>query len=335
MLILLLAAIIAVILVVTQATSSAFCWNSTATTVAGRVGVSDDAANRLDRPFGVALDSSNALYISDQTNNRVQKWLAGASTGTTVAGQASAVAGTTSDSLDAPSGVLLDSSGNIYVADTNNNRVQYWLQGASSGTTIVGVTGSAGSGNNELTNPYGIARDPSSGTLYIADQSNHRVMSYIAGASSGTVVAGGNGLGTANTQLKYPVGIYFDASSNSLIIANTGANNIVRWALGASSWTLIAGSINGTRGSNATLLNYPVGVTMDPMGNTYVADRNNHRIQLFLAGQSIGMTIAGVTNATGTSSTLLNNPYSMVFDAQLNLYVADTYNHRIQKFMHC
>ncbi|CAF1226061.1 unnamed protein product [Rotaria sordida] len=239
---------------------------------------------------------------------RVQKWLAGASTGTTVAGQGSGVAGMTSNSLDMPSGILLDSSGNIYVADTKNNRIQYWFQGASSGMTIAGITGSAGSGNNELTNPYGIARDPSSGTLYIADQSNHRVMSYIAGASSGTVVAGGSGLGTGITQLNYPVGVYFDASSNSLIIANTGANNIVRWVLGSSSWTLVAGSISGAGGSNATLLNYPVGVTMDSMGNIYVADRNNHRIQFFLAGQSIGTTIAGITNRGGNNSTLLYSP---------------------------
>ncbi|CAF0941675.1 unnamed protein product [Rotaria sordida] len=181
--------------------------------------MSGEAADRFDRPFSVVLDSSNTLYISDQNNNRVQKWLAGASTGTTVAGQASTVAGMDSNSLDNPSGVLLDSSGNIYVADTNNFRIQYWPQGASSGTTIAGIT---------------------------------------AGASSGTVAAGGNGLGTSNTQLKYPVGVYFDASSNSLIIANTGANNIVRWVLGASSWTLIAGSISGARGNNATFLNYPV-----------------------------------------------------------------------------
>ncbi|CAF3668854.1 unnamed protein product [Rotaria sordida] len=280
----------------TTTTTSLFCWNSTAITVAGITSSAGTAANQFDRPFAIALDSSNTLYISDQNNNRVQKWLAGASNGTTVAGEASGMQGIDSSSLYIPSGILLDSSGNIYVADTGNFRVQYWVQGASNGTTVAGIT---------------------------------------AGASSGTVAAGGNGLGTANTQLKYPVGVYFDASSNSLIIANTGANNVVRWVLGASSWTLIAGSMNGTKGSNATLLNYPVGVTMDSMGNIYVADRNNHRIQFFLAGQSTGITIAGVTNSSGDSAKLLYNPYSIILDAQLNLYVADTYNHRIQKFIHC
>ncbi|CAF1027050.1 unnamed protein product [Rotaria sordida] len=105
--------------------------------------MSGEAADRFDRPFSGVLDSSNTLYISDQNNNRVQKWLAGASTGTTVVGQASTVAGMDSNSLDNPSGVLLDSSGNIYVADTNNFRIQYWPQGASSGTTIAGITDEA------------------------------------------------------------------------------------------------------------------------------------------------------------------------------------------------
>ncbi|CAF3965807.1 unnamed protein product, partial [Rotaria sordida] len=197
------------------------------------------------------------------------------------------------------------------------------------------LTGIMGTGNNQLTNPFGMARDPSLGTLYIADQSNHRVMSFLAGASSGTVAAGDNGQGINNTQLNYPVGVYFDSSSNSLIIANTGANNIVRWMIGASSWTVVAGSIFGLSGNTTTLLNYPVGVILDFMGNVYVADRNNHRIQFFLAGQSTGTTIAGQTSISGNNPTLLNNPYSMVLDAQLNLYVADTYNHRVQKFMHC
>jgi len=195
------------------------------------------------------------------------------------------------------------------------------------------LTGSAGSGNNELINPYGIARDSSSGTLYIVDQSNHRVMRYLSGASSGTVVAGGNGQGTSNTQLFLPIDVYYDSPSNSLYIANAGGNNIVNWVIGATSWTLVAGSISGTSGSTDTLLNYPMSVTLDSMNNVYVADRDNHRIQLFLSGQSNGTTIAGETGRSGTNSTLLFNPCSIALDAQLNLYVADTYNHRVQKFM--
>ena len=193
-------------------------------------------------------------------------------------------------------------------------------------------SGSFGSANNQFNTAWGITRDPSSGTVYVSDCYNQRVMSYAAGATSGTVAAGGNGAGTNNTQLLTPAGLYFDSSTNSLLIANYGVNNIVRWVLGASSWTLVAGSSSGLSGNSSTLLNGPTAVTLDSMGNMYVTEYGNHRIQFFFAGQSNGTTIAGVTGITGTASNLLYRPYSVVLDSQLNLYVADTYNHRIQKF---
>ena len=68
------------------------------------------------------------------------------------------------------------------------------------------------------------------------------------------------------------------------------------------------------------------------MGNMYVADIENHRIQFFEAGRSTGRTVAGVTNVAGSSANLLNRPYTVRIDRQWNLYVTDTLNHRIQKF---
>ncbi|CAF4574798.1 unnamed protein product, partial [Rotaria sp. Silwood2] len=86
---------------------------------------------------------------------------------------------------------------------------------------------SAGTGNNEFYNPYSIVQDSSTKTLYIGNYNNHRMMSYTSDASLGSVVARGNGLGTNNTQLNNPVGLYFDSFTNSLLIANFMANNIV------------------------------------------------------------------------------------------------------------
>ena len=248
-------------------------------------------------------------------------------------------------------GIVLDTSNNMYFTDRANHRVMYWANAASSGTVIAGTTGrqrlearlelpiqrasllgTSGTALNLFNSPSGLVRVASTGTLYIADTQNNRIMSYLSGASAGTVVAGGNGAGTATNQLWLPYGFTLDSSSNSLIIVNYNAHNVVRWVLGASSWTLLAGSSTGVSGSTATLMSSPLSVVLDSSGNMYVSDTNNHRIQLFLSGQSNGTTIAGVTGSSGASPTQLTTPYWAILDSQLNLYVADTYNHRIQRF---
>lgn len=159
-------------------------------------------------------------------------------------------------------------------------------------------------------------------------------MQYLVNASSGTVVAGDNGPGTSNIQLFNPRGLYYCSLSNSLLIANSDAHNIVRWVLGASSWTLVAGSNSGSSGGTSLLLNAPRDLVLDSLGNMYVADESNQRIQLFLPGQLNGTTIVGVTGTMGSNSSLLHGPCSLAIDHQLNLYVADFYNQRVQNFMH-
>lgn len=194
--------------------------------------------------------------------------------------------------------------------------------------------GTSGTANNQLASPIGLARDASTGTLYISDAGNHRIMRYLSGASSGTVVAGGNGAGTGITQLNNPRGLHYDASTNSLLIANNLAHNIVRWVIGASSWTLVAGSSSGTVGSTSILLSYPTDVTLDSLGNMYVSDEGNQRIQFFLLGQSNGTTMFGVTGTSGSTSDLFNTPSSVAVDSQFNVYVTDYNNFRVQMFLH-
>ena len=192
--------------------------------------------------------------------------------------------------------------------------------------------GTQGNTTTQVDLPRGIAFDPNTNIFYVSDTNNNRIMSYTRNSTVGTLVAGGNGNGTSNIQLSSPRGLYYDSSTNSLVIANMAANNIVRWVIGASHWTLMAGSINGTPGSSSMTFNGPWDVTFDPMGNMYVADRFNDRVQFFQVGEKNGTTIAGVTNSPGTASTKFDEPISVVLDSQLNLYVADLWNDRIQKF---
>lgn len=184
---------------------------------------------------------------------------------------------------------------------------------------------------HELSSPRGLARNSVTGSLYIVDNGNHRVISYLSGVPS--LAAGGNGSGVLNTQLNSPTGLAFDLSSNSLYITNTGSHNIVRWRVNASSWTLVAGGSTGGIGSTPIMLYSPFSVALDSFGNIYVTDYGNARIQLFALGRLNGTTIAGVTSTPGNLANLLNAPYSMALDSDFNLYVADAGNQRIQKFL--
>ncbi|CAF0975438.1 unnamed protein product [Rotaria sordida] len=306
-------------------------WNTTGITVAGIVGNPGNANNQLNTPFDVILDYANNLYIADRANHRIQKYSLGASIGKTVAGNGTI--GSSQYQLYNPSRVIIDLNGNFYISDTYNHRIQFWRNGAVSGTIVAGITGPCGNANNQLCTPYGIAPHPTSGTLYISDYSNHRIMSYTFGANNGTLVLCSNGPGTNNTQLSSPVGLHFDSFSNSLVITNSAANNIVRHISGMSGWTLVAGNINGSSGTASTRLFYPTDVTFDPMGNMYVADSSNHRIQFFYADHLNATIIAGMSGVVGNNATTLNGPRSVKLDSQLNLYVVDTFNSRIQKFL--
>jgi DNA-binding beta-propeller fold protein YncE len=159
-------------------------------------------------------------------------------------------------------------------------------------------------------------------------------MRYAPNSSVGVMVAGTATAGLATSQLYNPRGILYDGMTNSLVIANSGANNIIRWVLGAQNWTLLAGSISGASGNTTALLNHPTDMVFDSMGSMYIADDNNHRVQLFLSGQLNGTTIAGTIGISGSLATQLNGCTGVAFDSLFHLYVADYHNHRIQKYVH-
>ena len=107
--------------------------------MAGIGGSPGVAGDQLDMPIAVAVDASQALYISEFGNSRVQKWLWGATNGTTVAGRVDGISGSGLSELDGPFDIAIDSSGGVYVADAWNNRIVYWSNGSSVGTMVAGT----------------------------------------------------------------------------------------------------------------------------------------------------------------------------------------------------
>ncbi|CAF1185119.1 unnamed protein product [Rotaria sp. Silwood1] len=236
--------------------------------------------------------------------------------------------------LNGPEFVYPDGNQNIYVPDYYNYRIQRFPSGSLIGTTIAG-TGTPGNATNQFNGIKNIWLDSSYQYLYEVESLNNRVMRFSTNSingTAGTVVAGGNNPGNNTDQLNNPQGIYYDTSSNSMYIANYGGHTIIKWIPGASNGSVAAGT-SGESGNTSSLLNSPLDVRVDQYQNIYVADSRNFRIQRFcVKNGNQGTTIAG-GNGAGNSSIHLAQPRSLHFDSQMNLYVSDTTNHRIIKFV--
>ena len=294
-------------------------WNSTGTTVAG-TGTLGSAANQFNEPWNLFVDNNYNMYIADSGNHRIQYWPAGASSGTTIAGITGSV-GSSATQLNLPSDVFVTSSGNLYVADRMNNRIQYFASGSSTGVTTSTFWGGVGGFR-------GVQVD-SSGFIYASDTSNHALW------KNNTVPLGYAGAGGATNQLNGNQGIALDTTINPgyVYIANANQHTIVQWAMVNNVGNVVAGT-NGVSGSSTTTMAFPVAVRLDPLGNLFVVDNNNHRIQLYCRYPTIATTaktLAG-TGSLGSTATQLHYPAGLALDKDLNLYVADTSNHRIQKF---
>lgn len=294
-------------------------WSATGITVAG-TGTSGSGANQLNNPWNIYLDpQTDILYIADSQNHRIVKWLPNATSGITIIGTGSA--GSLANQLNTPKDVFVDSSNNIYVADTNNQRVQFFPNGSTSGSTI--------STGWSIGAVYGVFAYNKS--IYACDYGNGAVW------NNGTAVAGNQGLGSNPNQLNHPQGFTVDTLYNrsTMYIANSQQHTIVQWLPGVSTGTIVAGT-NSVQGNSSTTFNFPVAVKLDSFSSLFIVDNNNHRIQLYCRYPSIssnGRTIAGITGVSGASPTSLTYPAGLALDSSLNLYVSDTSNHRIQKFM--
>ncbi|CAF3486941.1 unnamed protein product [Rotaria socialis] len=103
-----------------------------------------------------------------------------------------------------------------------------WVEGAKEGIVVAGGQGK-GNALTQLSDPNGIFVD-TLGTLYVADQGNHRVMRWTQGAKQGTVIVGGNGEGKRANQFNYPVGLSFNRQGN-LYVADSNNNRVQRFSI--------------------------------------------------------------------------------------------------------
>ena len=337
----------------------------TVTTVAGtgERGYGGDGGRaveaQLNGPIGVAVDADGNLYFSDIGNDRVRR--------VDTRGIITTVAGTGEEGysgdggpsveaqLSAPRGLAVDSSGNLFIADTGNHAIRR-VDTTGTITTVAGtgVRGNSGDGGPAvealLNTPRGIAVD-GAGNLFIADTRTYTVRRVdtagIITTIAGTGEAGysGDGGPAVSAQLSAPYRVAVDVAGN-LLIADTW-NHRVRRVDTTGTITTVAGiggiginnegAYSGDGGPAVeALLNIPIGIAVDGAGNLYIADNGNGRIRrVDTAG--IITTIAGIGENSHSGDggpaveALLNLPRGIAVDGTGNLYIADTGNHRIRR----
>ncbi|HXB71804.1 MAG TPA: BACON domain-containing carbohydrate-binding protein [Candidatus Acidoferrales bacterium] len=267
---------------------------------------------------------------------------------TTVAGNGTAGFGgdngaATSAQLNSPSGIAVDTSGNLYITDTANQRIRKVSNGVI--TTVAG-SGTAGfAGDNgpaisaRLNSPSNVAID-ASGNLYIADTANRRIRRVSNGVITTAVgngtqgFSGDNGAATS-AQMGPPYGIAVDVAGN-LYFADTFLNHRVRKVSNGVITTVAGSGLVGDNGpATSGQLNQPQGVAVDSAGNLYIGDSQNSRIRKVSGGVIDTLAGNGTFGFSGdngpATSAQLNTPYGVAVDSSGNLYTADFGNNRIRK----
>ena len=260
-------------------------------------------AARFNYPYGITTDGTN-LYVADNNNNKIRKIVIATGAVTTLAGpaQGSTVSGDTDDTGNAarfknPSSITTDGT-NLYVADSNNNKIRKIVIATGAVTTLAGpAQGSTTSGDTDDTgnaarfyNPNGITTDGTN--LYVADSNNNKIRKIVIATGAVTTLAGpaqgsttsGDTDGTGNAARFYiPSGITTDGTN--LYVADYFNNKIRQIVITTGVVTTLAGPAQGSRASgdtdgtgNAARFYIPSGITTDGT-NLYVADAYNNKIR--------------------------------------------------------
>jgi sugar lactone lactonase YvrE len=256
-----------------------------------------------------------------------------------------------------PTGVVMDRTGNLFIADSQNHVIRQ-LTPAGTLTTLAGAAGTAGTNDGpaalaRFDTPSGIALGPD-GSLYVTDTGNHTIRRLaISGDDTVTVstLAGSPGLsGSTNgpaldARFNSPLGLAWNTNTGVLYIADTG-NHAIRKLAFASAFGPGEGTVSTLAGEveiwgssdglgDAAHFNGPVGLAVDGQGNLFVADAYNHTIRR-VTPQGLVTTWAGLAgvdgcvDATGSAARFCQ-PAELALGRNGVLYVADSLNHVIRR----
>ena len=313
------------------------------TTVAGvgTAGFSGDGAAAVDAqlhfPLNVMLDPAGNLYIADYFNGRIRK-VSPDGIIVTIAGGGPVYPAdgglATAAAIAGPTGMAIDATGNIFVADRSGNRVRkITANGFISTVAGTGVAGFSGDGalatDAQLYLPSDVAVDPS-GNLFIADFNNNRIRKV---TSAGIITSL-----PANYTFNGPSGVALDATGN-LYIADR-FNNLIQRLSTSGTATAVAGngtvhfSGDGGAAVNA-LLNNVTSVAVDALGNLFIADSVNARVREVTPNGTISTFAGGgfafLSDGEQATNARLVTPQGLAFDSAGNLYIADAGDHRVRK----
>jgi hypothetical protein len=352
--------------------STVFAQSLTIKTVAGdavngSAGFSGDGgpatSARLFEPYGAIVDGAGNIYIADTRNNRIRKVTASTGIISTYAGTGAKGFGgdngpATAALLNQPTGVAIDASGNLFIADQLNNRVRK-VTPAGTITTVVGngqnafYKGEGGPATSaQICNPYSVAVD-GSGNLYVSDTGNHAVRKVSGGiittfAGTGVSLCGqaggysGDGGAAKSAKLNNPNGIAVDVSGN-VYIADLYNNRVRKVSGGVITTVAGVGPENKLRGgyngdniaATSAKLDYPYAVAVDKNGVMYIADYFNYRIRKVAGGiitTVAGNGLSGLDGDGGSSTaSYISDPAGVAVDTAGNFYIVDQASNRIRK----
>lgn len=254
-------------------------------------------------PAGVAVDGNGYVYVADTNNDRIQKFTA---TGAFVTGWGAR--GTGDGQLHDPEGVAADLAGNVYVSDNANDRIQKF----TSTGAFLATWGDTGTGNGQLQDPEGIAVD-SSGNVYVADRNNHRIQKF---ASTGRFVTAWGTRGTGNGQFEFPNDVAVDLTGNVYVTDGPRVQRFTSTGTFVTTWAVDEPGFGS-----------PQGLGVDRSGNVYVTGYADSVAKYTSTG-----TLLTSWGGRGAGDGEFLWPSDIAFDGVGNSYVIDKGNHRVEKF---